>query len=115
MKIVVLLKQVPAISEIKLDPETHNLVRTGAPTMMNPVDKHAVEAALTLKEAAGDGTVTIVTMGSESAADIMREAIALGANDGFLVSDRCQSFPDGLLRGLYLPADGSHRCPGKSL
>ena len=40
MKIVVLVKQVPAISELQLDPVTHNLVRTGAPAMMNPVDKH---------------------------------------------------------------------------
>jgi electron transfer flavoprotein beta subunit len=102
MKIVVLIKQVPAISEIALDPQTHNLVRTGAPSMMNPVDKHAVEAALKLKEAAGGGTVTIITMGSESAADIMREAIAIGANDGFLVNDPAVKGSDTLATGKVL-------------
>jgi len=102
MKIVVLVKQVPAISEIQLDPVTHNLVRTGAPSMMNPVDKHAVEAALALKEAAGGGTVTIVTMGSESATEIMREGIALGANDGILVNDPAVKGSDTLATGRVL-------------
>ncbi len=87
MNIVVLVKQVPAISDVNLDPVTHNLVRSGAPAMMNPVDLHAVEAALALKEEAGGGTVTIITMGSDSAAEIMRSAIALGADNGYLIND----------------------------
>ena len=102
MKIVVLVKQVPAISELQLDPVTHNLVRTGAPAMMNPVDKHAIEAALALKDAAGGGTVTILTIGSESAAEIMREGIALGANDGFLINDPAVKGSDTLATGKVL-------------
>ncbi|WP_273061724.1 hypothetical protein [Colibacter massiliensis] len=66
MKIVVLVKQVPSVSDIELDPKTNNLVRIGAPSMLNPVDMHAIEAALAVKDAAG-GTVTLVSMGMATA------------------------------------------------
>ena len=102
MNIVVLVKQVPAISEIELDPNDHNLVRVGAPSMMNPVDLHAVEAALTLKEQAGGGKVTIVTMGSAAAAEIMRSGIALGADAGVLISDPAVKGSDTLATGKVL-------------
>lgn len=102
MKIVVLVKQVPAVSNVQLDPETHNLVRTGAPAMLNPADLHAVEAALQVKEKAGGGTVTILCMGSPAATEVMRECIAVGANDGILVCDDGVRGSDTLATGKVL-------------
>ena len=67
MNIAVLLKQVPAVSDIQLAAD-NNLVRVGAPSMLNPVDLHALEAALALKDQEG-GTVTLVTMGTALASD----------------------------------------------
>jgi|GEM_PF-7056216 len=46
MELLVCIKQVPDTSEIKLDPETNNLIRTGLPSIVNPYDMHALEAAL---------------------------------------------------------------------
>ena len=50
MELLVCIKQVPDTSEIKLDPETNNLIRTGLPSIVNPYDMHALEAALTVKD-----------------------------------------------------------------
>ena len=71
MNIAVLIKQVPAVSDIQLSGD-NNLVRVGAPSMLNPVDLHAVAAALALKDQEG-GTVTLLTMGTALASDILRE------------------------------------------
>ena len=71
MNIVVLVKQVPAISDIKIDVKDNNLVRVGAPSMMNPVDMHAIEAAVAVKDAVGDANITIMTMGTALAGEIM--------------------------------------------
>ena len=68
MNIVVLVKQVPAISDIEIAKD-NNLVRVGAPSMLNPVDKHAIEAAVAVKEAVG-GTVTLLTMGNALAGEM---------------------------------------------
>ena len=53
MELLVCIKQVPDTSEIKLDPETNNLIRTGLPSIVNPDDMHALEAALTVKDQIG--------------------------------------------------------------
>ena len=87
MNIVVLVKQVPAISDIRLDADDNNLVRTGAPSMLNPVDRNAVEAALAVKDEQPEATVTLVTMGPATAGDALREGIAVGADRGILISD----------------------------
>ena len=71
MNIVVLVKQVPAVSEIEIA-QDNNLVRVGAPSMLNPVDKHAIEAAVAVKDAVG-GTITLITMGTAQAAEVMPE------------------------------------------
>ena len=101
MNIVVLVKQVPAISDIELDAKSNNLIRIGAPTMINPVDLHAVEAALAMKESLG-GTVTLLTMGTATAADILRDGIAVGADKGILVSDERMGGSDTLATGKIL-------------
>ena len=87
MKIVVCIKQVPDTNEVKLDPVTNTLIRDGVPSIINPDDKAGVEAALRLKELAG-GTVTILSMGPAQAEEAIREALAMGADEGILLSDR---------------------------
>jgi len=87
MKIVVCVKQVPDTTEVRLDPVTNTLIRDGVPSIINPDDKAGIEAALTLKEKVG-GTVTIVSMGPPQAEEALREALAMGADDAILISDR---------------------------
>ena len=87
MKIVVCVKQVPDTTEVKLDPVTNTLIRDGVPSIINPDDKAGIEAALRLKEETG-GTVTIVSMGPQQADVALREALAMGADEAILISDR---------------------------
>ncbi len=87
MKIVVCLKQVPDAKEVRLDPETNTLAREGVDSIMNPYDQHALEEGVRLREAHG-GEVVALTMGPPQAEDILRQAIACGADSGVLVSDR---------------------------
>ncbi len=87
MEIVVCAKQVPNVAEVRLDPETNTLRRDGVESVMNPFDRHALEAAVQLTENHG-GTVTVLTMGPPQAGEMLREAIACGAHQGVLLSDR---------------------------
>ncbi len=87
MKIVVCIKQVPDTAEVRLDPKTGTLIRDGVPSIINHDDKAGLEAALTLREKVG-GTVTVVCMGPPQADVAMREALAMGADEAYLVSGR---------------------------
>jgi len=87
MKIIVLVKQVPDAKDVRLDPKTNTLAREGVESIMNPFDRHALEAAVALKEQYG-GTVTAITMGPPQAEETLRDAVSCGADDGVLVSDR---------------------------
>jgi len=93
MNIIVLVKQVPDTTEIKLDPKTGNLIREGIESIMNPDDRHALEAAVSLKESMG-GSVTAVSMGPPQAIDVVTEAMGMGADRGILLSDRAFSGAD---------------------
>jgi len=87
MKIAVCAKYVPdAAAHLRLDPETKRLDRSGEGAL-NQFDVNAVEEALRLKEAAGDGEVVIVSLGPERALEAMRKALAMGADRVVLVSD----------------------------
>ncbi len=88
MKIIVCIKQVPDTTEVKLDPETGRLIRDGIPTIINPDDKSALEAALQLKDSQPDSTITVISMGPPKAELAIREALAMGADEGILISDR---------------------------
>ncbi len=79
MKIVVCIKQVPATSDAKIDPETKRIIREGQKAILNPFDLYALEEAIQLKETYG-GEVIAVTMGPPKADAVLREAIALGAD-----------------------------------
>lgn len=87
MKILVMVKQVPDATEVKLDPKTGNLIREGVKSIINPDDRHALEAAVSLKEALG-GKVTAVSMGPAQAIDALSEALGMGADAGVLLTDR---------------------------
>ena len=87
MKIVVCIKQVPDTTEVKLDPKTGTLIRDGVPSIINYDDKAGLEAALRLREKAG-GTVTVVCMGPPQADVALREALAMGADEAYLLSAR---------------------------
>jgi len=89
VKIVVTVKLVPDTNADKrIDPQTKRLVRSGIETVLNPFDEYAIEAALQLKEKLGaDTTVTICTMAPESGKEIVRKALAMGADDAVLLSD----------------------------
>jgi len=87
MDIIVCIKQVPDTTEVKINPETNTLVREGVPSIINPFDENAIEAALQLREKHG-GKVTVITMGPPQAAEALRMAIAMGADDAILISDR---------------------------
>ena len=87
MKIVVCIKQVPDTNEVKLDPKTNRLIRDGVPSIINHDDKSGIEAALQLKEKVG-GTVTVVCMGPPQADVALREALAMGCDEAYLLSAR---------------------------
>jgi electron transfer flavoprotein beta subunit len=87
MEIVVLVKQVPDTTEVRLDPKTGNLIRQGVESIMNPDDRHALEAAARLKETSG-GRVTVLSMGPSQAIDVITEAFGMGVDRGVLLCDR---------------------------
>ena len=87
MNILVCVKQVPDTNEIKIDPETHTLVRAGVPSIVNPFDTYALEAGVQIKEAVG-GKVVVVSMGPEQAADALKTCLSVGADAAYLVSGR---------------------------
>ncbi len=84
---LVSIKQVPDTTNIRIDPETNNLIRQGVPTILNPYDAHAVAAAVEWKRKL-NGKVTIITMGPPSAVTSLRECIEMGADRAILITDR---------------------------
>ncbi len=87
MRIIVCIKQVPDTVEVKIDPKTGTLIRDGVPSIINPDDKTGIEAALQMREEIG-GTVTVVSMGPPQAEVALREALAMGCDEAYLVSAR---------------------------
>ena len=87
MHIIVCIKQVPETTEVKINPETNTLMREGVKSIINPFDMYAIEEAIRLKERFG-GKVNVITMGPPQADSALREAISMGADDGYLVCDR---------------------------
>jgi electron transfer flavoprotein beta subunit len=87
MKIVVCVKQVPDTNEVRIDPVKGTLIRDGVPSIINPDDKHALEAALRLKDEYG-AHVTVLTMGPPQAEKALDEAKAMGVDEAVLITDR---------------------------
>ncbi len=103
MNITVCIKQVPETSKVKVNPETNTLIREGVQSIINPFDLYALEEGVRLKEAHG-GTVRVMTMGPPQAESALREAISLGADEAFLVSDRAFAGADSWVTAYTLSA-----------
>ena len=101
MNIVVCLKQVPATTKVKIDPQTNTLVRQGIKNIVNPFDTYALEEGVRIKERHG-GKVTAVTMGPLQAEDVLREAISTGADEAILLSDGAFAGADTLATAYTL-------------
>jgi len=101
MNIVVCLKQVPATTKVKIDPQTNTLVRQGIKNIVNPFDTYALEEGVRIKERHG-GKVTAVTMGPLQAEDVLREAISTGADETILLSDGAFAGADTLATAYTL-------------
>ena len=103
MKFLVCIKQVPDTNEVKIDQKTGTLIRDGVPSIINPDDKNAIEAAVTLKETYG-GTVTALCMGPFQADAALREALAMGCDEAVLLSDRAFAGSDTMATSNILTA-----------
>ena len=87
MEIIVLVKQVPDTTEVKLDRKTGNLIREGVPSIINPDDRMALECALRLKDSL-KARITVLSMGPPQAIDAVTEAMGMGADAGILLTDK---------------------------
>ena len=101
MNIVVCLKQVPGTTDVKIDPQTNTLVRQGIKSIVNPLDTYALEEGVRIKERYG-GRVTAISMGPAQAEEMLREAIATGADDAVLLSDGAFAGADTLATAYTL-------------
>ncbi|MDR1379273.1 MAG: electron transfer flavoprotein subunit beta/FixA family protein [Synergistaceae bacterium] len=95
LKIAVLIKQVPATEHVKINPETGVMAREGLEVEVNPLDLHAIEEAVRIKEKLS-ARVTVVTMGPPAAVKAARYAIAMGCDEGVVVTDRAFAGSDTL-------------------
>ena len=95
MKIFICIKQVPAITEVKIDKNTGILVREGIPGMINPMDKNAIELALSFKEDI-NAEIIAISMGPPQAEEVLREALGMGVDKAYLLTDRAFAGSDTL-------------------
>jgi len=93
LRIIVSIKQVPDADDLRVDPITNTLVREGVPAVVNPPDLHAIEEGVRLKERYG-GKVTVITMGPPQGESALRDALAMGADEAYLITDRSMAGAD---------------------
>jgi electron transfer flavoprotein beta subunit len=110
LKLVVCIKQIPMATELPWDEKTGTLRRDLAAGMMNPACKHALEAALQIKENF-NAKITVITMGPPAAEDVLREALALGADEAILICDRLLAGSDTFATSLVLKETIKKQCP----
>jgi electron transfer flavoprotein beta subunit len=99
VQIVVCIKQVPETKTVAICPETGVLIRDGVDSIMNPFDLYALETALRIKEQLG-ATISVISMGPSQAETVIREAYQMGADRGYLLSDRAFAGADTLAQGI---------------
>jgi electron transfer flavoprotein beta subunit len=98
---LVAVKQVPDTTNIRIDPETGNLIRQGVPTILNPYDAHALAAAVEWKQKLG-GKITVISMGPPSTVTTIRECIEMGADRGIIITARQFAGADTLATSYVL-------------
>ncbi len=101
MNIVVCAKQVPNTQNVQINSETKNIVREGIPSILNPYDANAIEESLKIRDLTG-GHVTAISMGPLQAADVLQEALDMGADRAILLCDRLFAGADTLATGYTL-------------
>ncbi|MFT4412361.1 electron transfer flavoprotein subunit beta/FixA family protein [Fredinandcohnia humi] len=101
MHIVVCVKQVPDTKIIKINPRTNTLDRRSAPAILNPYDAHAVQAAANLKKDL-DANISVLSMGPPQAVAVIKKSIEIGADRGFLITDRAFAGADTLATSYAL-------------
>jgi len=101
VKIAVCIKQVPDTTDVKINPETNTLIREGVASITNPFDEYAVEEALRIKEKHG-GEVHVISMGPPQAVEVLKNALAVGADKVYLISDRAFAGADTLATAYTL-------------
>lgn len=101
MNILVCIKQVPDTADVRINPETNTLVREGVKSIINPFDMYAIEEAVRLKEKF-NGKAVVLTMGPPQADAALREAVSMGIDDAYLVSDRAFAGSDTLATSYTL-------------
>jgi electron transfer flavoprotein beta subunit len=105
-RIIVCVKPVPDPKhwdKVSMDPKTQTLIREGIPSILNPLDKHALEAALSIRETHG-GEVVLLSMAPVFAAPTIREGLAMGADRAVLLSDPAFAGSDTLATARILAA-----------
>jgi electron transfer flavoprotein beta subunit len=110
LNLVVCLKQVPMVTELPWDEKTGTLRRDLAAGMMNPACKHALEAALQIKEKFS-AKITTITMGPPASEEVLREALAMGADEAILICDRLLAGSDTFATSLILKEAILKKCP----
>jgi electron transfer flavoprotein beta subunit len=116
LNIVVCVKPIPdpeKYNEITIDPVNKTIVREGIPTIINPIDKHAIEEALKIKEQYG-GKVILMSMAPPNAKETIQEGLAMGADEAFLLSDKKFAGADTLATS-YVLAQGIKKIGGADL
>jgi electron transfer flavoprotein beta subunit len=101
LHIVACIKQVPDTKIIKMNPKTNTMDRSSAPAILNPYDSHAVEEAVRIRQRYG-GTVSVVTMGPPPAVKAIRKCIEIGADEGYMITDRACAGADTLATSYAL-------------
>ena len=102
MNILVCVKQVPDTTEIKIDPVKNTLIRDGVPSILNPFDGYALEAAARIKDKYPDTKIVVVSMGPPQAVAVLKESLAIAADKAYLVSGRTFGGSDTLATSYIL-------------
>ena len=102
MNILVCVKQVPDTTEIKIDPVTNTLIRAGVPSIVNPFDGYALEAAARIKDKNPDSKIVVLSMGPDQAKAALKDCLAIAADKAYLVSDRAFGGSDTLATSYIL-------------
>lgn len=101
LHIVACIKQVPDTKVAKINPKTNTIDRASAPAILNPYDTHAVEEAVRLRARYG-GVVSVLTMGPPPAVKAIRRCIEIGADEGYMITDRAFAGADTLATSYAL-------------
>lgn len=88
MKILVCVKQVPDTTEIRIDPVKNVLIREGVPSVLNPFDGYALEAAARIRDKNPDTQIVALSMGPDQAKAALRECLSVAADKAYLISGR---------------------------